>query len=127
MDIHHNKHGFTLIELMVVMAVIALLLAIALPRYFGSIDKSKETALRQDLSLMRDALDKYYGDTGKYPDKLEELVNKRYLRTIPPDPITGSGATWIVIPPEDIAKGGIYNVRSGAPGKAADGSIYTEW
>jgi len=76
---------------------------------------------------MRDALDKYYGDIGKYPDALDDLVSKRYLRTIPPDPITGSPSTWIVVPPVDATKGSIYNVKSGAPGNAADGSLYADW
>lgn len=122
-----NTHGFTLIELMVVMTIIALLLTIALPRYFGSIDKSRDAALRQDLALMRDALDKYYGDTGKYPDKLEDLVAKHYLRAIPPDPITGSITTWVIVPPEDAAKGGVYSVKSGAEGNASNGTAYASW
>ncbi len=122
-----RKHGFTLIELLVVLSIIALLLTIALPRYYGSIDKANEAALHQDLTLMRDALDKHYADKGKYPDKLEDLVNKHYLRTIPPDPITGSVVTWIIVPPEDAAKGGVYSVKSGAHGKAKDNTLYSEW
>lgn len=119
--------GFTLIELMVVMAIIAMLLTIAIPKYTTSIDKSKEAALRQDLALMRDALDKFYGDSGKYPSSLEELVEKRYLRTIPPDPMTGSTATWVTTPPEDHAKGGVFNINSGASGASSDGTAYAEW
>lgn len=119
--------GFTLIELLVVMAIIAILLTIALPRYFGSIDKSKEAVLRQDLSILRDALDKYYGDTGKYPDALDELVKKRYLRTIPVDPLTESASTWIAVPPDDSAKGGIYDIKSGAPGAALNGTLFSQW
>lgn len=122
-----RNRGFTLIELLVVMAIIATLLTITLPRYFGSVEKSKETALRQDLAIMRDALDKYYGDSGKYPDTLEDLVNKKYLRAIPPDPITESTATWVIIPPEDLDKGGIYNIKSGAPGSAKNGTPYAAW
>lgn len=121
------RRGFTLIELLVVMAIIATLLTIALPRYFGSVERSKEATLHQDLAILRDALDKYYGDTGKYPDALEDLVNKRYLRAIPADPITDSVATWVIVPPEDSAKGGIYSIKSGAPGKARDGTLYAEW
>jgi len=121
------RRGFTLIELLVVMAIIATLLTIALPRYFGSVERSKEAVLHQDLSILRDALDKYYGDTGKYPDALEDLVNKRYLRAIPVDPITDSATTWVIVPPEDPAKGGIYSVKSGASGKARDGTAYAEW
>lgn len=119
--------GFTLIELLVVMAIIATLLSIAVPRYFHSMERSKEAVLRQDLATMRDALDKYYGDTGKYPDALDDLVAKKYLRSIPVDPITDSAATWVVVPPEDAGKGVVYDVRSGAEGKASDGSAYASW
>src|SRR5690606_30516956 len=91
-----TKHGFTLVELMVVMAIIALLLALAMPRYFNHLENSRETILRQDLAVMRDAVDKYHGDRGRYPDSLEELVSARYLRTLPVDPITESPDTWQV-------------------------------
>ena len=104
--------AFTLIELLVVMAIIATLLTLAAPRYFGSVDKSKEAVLRQDLATLRDSLDKYYGDTGRYPDALEDLVTKKYLRNIPVDPITESNATWVVVPPGDPAKGMVYDVKS---------------
>lgn len=119
--------GFTLIELLVVMAIIATLLAIALPRYFTSVDKAEEAALRQNLHIMRDAIDKYYGDIGIYPVSLDALVTKRYLRSIPVDPITGSNSTWIVLPPNELVKGNVYDVKSGASGKAKDGSLYAEW
>lgn len=122
-----KKAGFTLIELLVVMAIIALLLTIAVPRYFGSLDKANEAVLKEDLSTLREALDKYYGDTGKYPATLEELIARKYLRKIPTDPITESSATWIVIPPEDPQKGGVYDVKSGASGKARDGTQYKDW
>ena len=124
---YHQKFGFTLIELLVVMAIIATLLSLTMPRYFHSVDKSNETALRADLNGMRDAIEKYFGDHAKYPDTLDDLVVKKYLRTIPPDPITGSNLTWIPIPPEDSAKGRVYDVRSGAKGVAADGTLYAEW
>jgi general secretion pathway protein G len=119
--------GFTLVELLVVMAIIATLLTLAVPRYFGSVDKSKEAVLKQDLATLRDSLDKYYGDTGRYPDSLEDLVTKRYIRGVPIDPITQSNATWLVVPPGDPAKGMVYDVRSGAQGKATDGTAYAEW
>lgn len=122
-----TKSGFTLIELLVVMAIIATLLTIAVPRYFHSVARSKEAVLKQDLATMRDALDKYYGDTGKYPDALEDLVAKKYLRSIPVDPMTDSAATWVVVPPEDAGKGAVYDVRSGAAGNASDGSAYASW
>ena len=119
--------GFTLIELIVVMAIVALLVSIAGPRYFGSLQKSKETVLHQTLAVTRDALDKFYGDTGKYPDTLEVLVSKRYLRSMPMDPITESSLTWTLEPPEDPEKGGVYNLHSGAEGAGRDGKPYREW
>ncbi len=122
-----KNNGFTLIELLVVMVIIATLLTIAVPRYFNSVEKSKEAVLRQDLSLMREALDKFYGDNGKYPDVLEDLVRKKYLRSLPADPITGSANTWLVVAPDTAEKGGVYDVRSGAPGVARDGSEYRIW
>ncbi len=122
-----GNSGFTLIELLVVMAILAMLLTLAMPRYFNSVDKSKEVALRHDLTVMRDAIDKYYGDTGRYPESLEDLAAKKYLRRIPADPITESVATWIVIPHEDPEKGAMYDVKSGAPGKARDGTAYKDW
>ncbi len=122
-----RAQGFTLIELLVVMAIVALLVSIAAPRYFGALEKSKETALRQTLSVVRDALDKYYGDNGKYPDTLEALVAKRYLRSLPLDPVTGSSATWVVVAPDDPAKGAIYDLRSGAAGSGRDGKPYAQW
>lgn len=121
------SRGFTLIELLVVMAIIAMLLSLTVPRYFHSVDKSKEAALHSDLRGFREAIDKYYGDTGKYPDSLDDLVVKKYLRDIPPDPITGSNQTWVVISPENSSQGNVYNVRSAAPGNGSDGSPYSEW
>ena len=125
--IRRRRAGFTLIELLVVFAVIALLVSIVAPRYFNSVEKSKETVLKQDLSTMRDALDKYYGDTGKYPDALEDLVSKKYLRKLPVDPMTDSAETWAIVPPEDTEKGGVFDIHSGAPGNARDGTPYLSW
>lgn len=122
-----RTRGFTLIELLVVMAIVALLLSIAGPRYFGSVDKSRETVLKQNLALMRDAIDKYYGDNGRYPELLEDLVTKKYLRRIPPDPITDSATTWTVVAPADRNKGAVYDIRSGAPDTGRDGSAYSTW
>ena len=119
--------GFTLIELLVVMAVIAILIAIAAPRYFNSVEKSKEAVLKEDLSVLRDAIDKYYGDNGKYPDSLEDLASKHYLRKVPVDPFSDSASTWVVVPPEDADKGGVYDVHSGAPGNGRDGSALSTW
>ena len=119
--------GFTLIELLVVLAVLATLLSIAVPRYFTSIDKSREAALKQDLAVMRDAIDKYHGDRGMYPETLEDLVTNRYLRSIPVDPITETSESWQIVPPPEGEKGAVYDVKSGAQGAARDGSNYAEW
>lgn len=122
-----KKSGFTLIELMVVLAVIATLLTLALPSYFSSLEKSREAVLQQNLVLLRDTLDKYYGDKGKYPAALDELVSTKYLRSMPVDPITDSNATWVGIPPPEPEMGGVYDVKSGAQGIARDGTEYQNW
>ena len=127
MRAHQSTAGFTLIELVVVMAIIALLVSIAVPRYFGSLEKSKEMALRQTLAVTRDSIDKFYGDNGKYPDDLAALVSKRYLRTLPVDPLTDSNTTWTLVPPEDPLKGGMSDIRSGAEGVGRDGKPFREW
>ncbi len=123
----NKRQGFTLIELLVVMTIIALLVSLAAPRYFNSVEKSKEAVLRQDLSTMRDAIDKYYGDNDKYPDSLDDLVSKKYLRKLPVDPITDSATTWVVVPPEDPELGGVFDLHSGAPGNGRDGTPYSSW
>jgi general secretion pathway protein G len=127
MNARHKHSGFTLIELLVVLAIVAMLLTLAMPRYFNGLDRSKDALLHHDLAAMREAIDKHYGDTGKYPDTLEDLVAKKYLRKLAPDPVTDSAQTWIIVAPEDKDKGAVYDVRSGAPGKARDGSAYKDW
>lgn len=122
-----RQRGFTLIELLVTMAIIAILLSLAVPRYFGRVEMAKETVLRENLHEMRDALDKYYGDNNRYPDTLQDLVTKKYLRRIPPDPITDSEKTWIIVPPKEAKKGGVFDVKSGAPGHGKDGTPYRNW
>ena len=122
-----RRRGFTLIELLVVFAIIATLLTLALPRYFSSVDKSKEAVLKENLNQMRDAVSRYYADRGKYPESLESLVADKYLRRVPLDPITDSTATWQIVRPEDPQKGGVSDVRSGAPGKSIDGSEFSQW
>jgi general secretion pathway protein G len=123
-----RRRGFTLIELMVVLAIIATLLAIAAPRYFASLDRAREASLRESLLVMRDAIDKYHGDTGRYPETIDELVSKRYLRKLPPDPITDNVTTWIIVmPPAGAAPGNVYDIRSGAEGVGADGTPFAEW
>jgi general secretion pathway protein G len=121
------RRGFTLIELLVVMAIIATLLTIALPRYFGSVERSKEVTLKQSLNTMRDAIDKFYADAGRYPDSLDDLVAKRYIRAVPLDPFTESTTTWVIVPaPDSTAKGNVYDVKSGAPGKTREGVAFAE-
>jgi general secretion pathway protein G len=124
-----SHRGFTLMELMVVMAIIASLLTLALPRYFHSVERSREAVLKQDLTIMRDAIDKFLADLGRYPLTLEELAEKRYLRKVPPDPITESATTWVTVPPPDgnTSREGVYDVRSGAPGNSLDGETYSSW
>jgi general secretion pathway protein G len=119
--------GFTLIELLVVMTIVALLLTLALPRYFGSVDKSKEAVLKENLHQMREAISRYYADKGRYPESLDSLASDKYLRRVPIDPITESTSTWQVVRPEDAQKTGVYDIRSGAPGKSRDGSEYSQW
>ena len=111
-----DRRGFTLVELMVVLTIIALLLSVVVPDYVGRMQRAEEAVLQENLSVMRDALDKHYADAGRYPANLEELVAKRYLRSIPKDPFTQSNDTWVAVPPADPKKGGIFDVHSAAKG-----------
>ena len=111
-----KKLGFTLIELMVVLTVIALLLSVVVPDYVGRMKRAEEAVLQENLTVMRDALDKHYADAGRYPASLEDLVSKRYLRSIPKDPFTQSNVTWVAVPPADPKKGGIFDIHSAAKG-----------
>lgn len=121
------SRGFTLIELLVALTIVALLLSLVVPQYTGSLARAEEAALKEDLFLMRDAIDKHFTDTGRYPASLEDLAAKKYLRSVPPDPITQSATTWIVVPPADTSLGKVYNVRSGAAGIGRNGKSYGEW
>ena len=122
-----NRRGFTLIELLIVLGIVALLLTLAVPRFFPSVDKSKETILLENLRNTRIVIDQYRSDNGRYPDSLEQLVEKKYLREIPYDPITESRETWVVVPPEEGEQGELYNLHSGAPGNDRNGRPYAEW
>jgi general secretion pathway protein G len=131
-----RARGFTLIELLVVLAIVGTLLAIAMPQYFTSLDNARETSLRQNLAVMRRAIDQFHGDKGRYPESLQELVTARYLRSIPPDPITGAADQWVAeSAPDPVAAAvaaaagpaGVRDVRSGAPGSARDGTPYASW
>lgn len=123
-----NSHnGFTLIELLVVLSVIALLLTLAMPRFFKSIDTSRDKALKQDLSVLREAIDKYYGDHSRYPDTLQNLVDGHYIRSIPIDPVTDSSDTWILVPPKHEVKGQLFDIKSGATGISYEGKSYDQY
>ena len=119
--------GFTLIELLVVMSIIAVLLSIAVPRYFHTLERSRETVLRQDLSVMREAIDKHFGDYGQYPDSLLALVERHYIRAVPVDPITKSADSWQMVVSDDADHPGIRDLHSAAAGNASDGTAYKEW
>ena len=119
--------GFTLIELLVVMAIVATLLSIVTPRYFRHLEHTKETALRQTLNVVRDAIDKYHADKGRYPATLDELVDQRYLRQPPIDPVADKGAAWVLLPPPDDPAGGVWDLRSGAAGAGSDGMAYGDY
>lgn len=105
--------GFTLIELVIALALLALIISIAVPQYFGMIDRGRVAVQAQSLSVMRDAIDKFHGDRGRYPNSLEELISARYLRAIPVDPVTEL-ADWVIIAPRGAASGKVFDVRSAA-------------
>jgi len=123
-----QPRGFTLVELLVVLAIIALLLTIAVPRYFAHVERAKEATLRESLNVMRESIDKYHADTGKFPESLDDLVTKRYLRKVPLDPITERSDTWVLVPsPNPAVPGNVYDIKSGAPGDGLDGTPYADW
>ncbi len=122
-----HKNGFTLIELLVVMTIVSLLVSIVAPRYFSSVSKAEEAVLRENLLLTRDALDKYKADVGTYPESLQDLVTKKYLRKLPYDPVTKSDKKWIIVPPPEPLNGKVYDVKSAAKGKSMNGSLYANW
>jgi general secretion pathway protein G len=120
--------AFTLVEILVVLAIIATLLSVVSPRFFHYLTQSKETTLKHDLNTMREAIDKFYSDRNTYPNTLEELVQYRYLRSIPPDPITDSNLTWIITPPADPnEQGAVADIYSGSAEIAEDGTAYATW
>lgn len=121
-----TNRGFTIIEIMIVMAIIGILLTIAQPQFQRYTTKAKETVLSENLFTLREVIDQYYGDKGKYPDTLQELVSEGYIRKIPEDPFTKSSDTWVTVPP-DSGEGGIYDVHSGSDLIAIDETPYNEW
>lgn len=119
-----SRGGFTLIEMLVVMSVLALLLTLALPRYIGVLDRSRDTVLRENLRVLRITLDQFHGDRGRYPESLQELVALRYLHAVPVDPVTRSSRSWVLIAPRDGQGAGVADVRSGAQGQTEEGQAY---
>jgi general secretion pathway protein G len=124
--------GFTLIELTVVIALIIILASVGLAQYKNSVVHAKESVLKDDLFKMRDAIDQYYADKGKYPESLDSLVSDGYVRKLPDDPITNVSSSWQTVPAEPdpanpTAQPGIYDVKSGSELMALDGSKYADW
>ena len=130
---HNNRHpkGFTLIELMIVLAIMGVLITIAQPSLKQSIIRAREAVLREDLFQMRDAIDQYFADNGKYPSIMDDLISpqeraKSYLRDIPKDPFTGA-SDWITVAPQDSEDGAIFDVHSASPLLALDNTAYNTW
>jgi general secretion pathway protein G len=124
-----RRAGFTLIEMLLVLLLVALLASLAVPVVTGGIQRARESTLRADLYALRKAIDDYHADTGAYPKELDELVTKRYLRRIPPDPVTEKRDSWVLVRAEET-KGtapGIFDVRSGSPDLATDGTYFKDW
>ena len=122
-----NSGGFTLIELLVVLAIVASLLTLAVPRYLNQLEASKDAVLRDNLNTTRQVIDKFYGDVGRYPESLAELVEKNYLRALPMDPITESSSTWQIVGVPSGYKGTVYDIKSGAAGRSKLGQAYGVW
>jgi general secretion pathway protein G len=119
--------GFTLIELLVVMAIIGTLLSLAVPRYFRTLERARETVLKHDLAVLREAIDKHYADLNEYPESLTVLVEKRYVREMPIDPFTRLADTWTLISSDDPDHSGIRDIHSGAAETASDGTPVASW
>lgn len=134
-----NRKGFTLIELLVVMGIIGILATVAVVKYKDSVQRARETVLKENLWHIRDAINQFKADRGVYPQELTELVDRGYFRDLPMDPITKAQDTWVPIYPEpspeeleeegdsETTDLGVEDVRSGAEGNALDGSLYSEW
>ena len=127
-----GESGFTLIELMIVMAIIAILATIAIPIYVRTLQRAKEATLREDLHTMRTAIDSFTVDKEKAPDSLDDLVQAGYLKSIPVDPITSSSETWITSQSDTMTdlnetQGGMDDVHSGSEAIASDGTTYNTW
>jgi len=123
-----GRRGFTLIELLVVMVVLALLLTLATPRYFDHLKRAREAVLRENLATVREAIDRYHADRERYPDSLDDLVQRRYLRALPVDPILEANDQWTLVRSSGgAAAGGLQDIRSGATDVGSDGTRYDSW
>jgi general secretion pathway protein G len=127
-----TSRGFTLIELIIVMAIIVVLAGMSMVQYQNAVKRSQEATLKEDLFRMRDAIDQYYADRNKYPASLQDLVSEHYLRSVPKDPFTDSADTWQTVPAEPDPSNpggdiGIYDVKSGSELTALDGTKYSDW
>ena len=123
----NRSRGFTLIELLVVLAIVATLLMLVVPRALQHEQSAREAVLRDNLQSLRRVIDGFRADTGRYPESLDELVQRRYLRSAPLDPLTGSASSWTVQAPPEGEEGLVYEVHSGAPGLSREGTPYADW
>jgi general secretion pathway protein G len=128
----HQMSGFTMIELLIVLALIVILATMAMTQHRQGVVHANEAVLKEDLFRMRDAIDQYYADKNQWPATLDALVSEGYLRKLPVDPFTRSADTWVTEPAEPdpnnpTAEPGVYNVKSGSDGTALDGSKYADW
>ncbi len=127
-----RRFGFTLIELMIVMAIVSIIISIAVPLYQKSIIRSKESVLRNNLFTLRTVIDEYTYDKQKAPQTLQDLVTEGYLRAVPTDPMTNSDSTWRIIQEDPMSAAsqnepGIWDVRSGSDQKSLEGTPYSDW
>lgn len=127
-----DRKGFTLIELMIVVSIIGILAAIAVPNYKMGIIKAREAVLRENLYSIRTSIDQFYADQGKYPDSISEMADKKYLKSLPNDPFTSKSDTWVIVAPPQPSdgsqvEGSVYDVHSGSNLIGTNGTAYNEW
>jgi general secretion pathway protein G len=129
LPLRRAARGFTLIEILIVVMIIGILVTLAQPSFHRAVRSAKEATLKENLFVLRDVIDQYYADNGKYPQALTELVEKGYIRRVPKDPLTGSAESWVLVQATDEQgqQAGVYDVRSGSEAVANDGSKYSDW